>query len=74
MIFMDIVSENRISRTVTVFHGRGLPEAEMSLVGYAALADAYDLKGPLPEQLAAVGKHHRRYGAAARVLHQGWRQ
>lgn len=33
----------------------------MSLVGYAALADSYELKAPLPEQLAAVSKHHRRY-------------
>src|SRR5579863_6605080 len=66
MIFMSNAPENRISRTVTVFHGRVLPEPEMSLVGYAALADAFELRVPLPEQLAAVSKQHRRYAM------EGW--
>jgi len=50
-----------ISRRVTAFHGRVLPEPEASLVGYAALIDAYELRVPLPGRLAMVSRRHRRY-------------
>jgi hypothetical protein len=53
--------ENRISRAVRVFRGRVLPEPDARLVGYAALIDAYRLAVPLPERLALVSRHHRRY-------------
>lgn len=53
---------NQLSRTVSVFHGRTLPELDAVLVGYAALIDAYELHSvPLPERVAIVSHHHRRY-------------
>lgn len=51
----------QISRIVSDFHGRRLPEGESHLVGYAALIDAYQLKVPSPERLAAISRRHRRY-------------
>jgi hypothetical protein len=53
--------QNRISRPVSVFRGRSLPEPEARLVGYSALIEAYDLGVPLPERLAVVSHQHRRY-------------
>jgi Fic family protein len=58
---MKTPSKNHISHTVSVFHGRALPEREMVLVGYAALIEAYELNLPMPERLALVSRQHRRY-------------
>lgn len=58
---MKTSSKNRISRAVSIFHGRALPEREALLVGYAALIEAYELSVPLPERLALVSHQHRRY-------------
>ncbi len=54
-----------ISRPVTVFHGRGLPEPARP-AGYAALWDRYDLAVPLPIRLAAISQRHRR------EVKEGW--
>jgi hypothetical protein len=48
------------SKSVSNFQGRTLPE-EAILAGYGALINAYDLKVPLPEKLAAISHQHRRY-------------
>ncbi len=48
----------RFSGTVTVFHGRRLPDKGIP-VGYAALIDAYNLKVPIPRGLCAIGQRHR---------------
>ena len=54
-------SQNKpISRSVSVFHARALPEAA-ALAGYAALIDACSLRVPLPHRLAAISQRHRRY-------------
>ena len=58
---MDDSPIERFSRTVSVFHDRTLPEREALLVGYAALIDAYELRIPLPDRLALISTHHRRY-------------
>jgi hypothetical protein len=52
---------NRISRVVSVFHGRALPESGCTLAGYAALIEKYELNVPLPERCACIGQHHNRY-------------
>lgn len=62
---MTTSPKNRISRTVSVFHGRALPEREALLVGYAALIEAYELSVPLPERLALISHQHRRYDTDA---------
>ena len=58
---MNNSPRKRISRSVSVFHERALPELEAVLVGYAALVDSYELRVPLPERLAVISHHHRRY-------------
>jgi hypothetical protein len=63
---MKSLQKNRISRSVSVLHGRTLPEPAASLVGYGALIEAYDLGVPLPERLALVSRRHRRYDT------EGW--
>ena len=60
MLFMELDKEKRISRLVSVFHGRAFPEAEAWLVGYAALIEACALNVHLPENLALVSRQHRR--------------
>lgn len=49
------------SYPVSLFRGRSLPEREAWLAGYAALIHSFDLKGPLPEKLAAISRQHKRY-------------
>ncbi len=49
------------SRLVSVFHGRELPEAGATLVGYAALLAQYDLNVVLPDRCAVTSLHHKRY-------------
>lgn len=48
------------SQTVSVFHGRIMPE-EGLLAGYAALMLYYELKVPLPDRLALISQKHIRY-------------
>ncbi|MBI3605658.1 MAG: Fic family protein [Nitrospirae bacterium] len=57
---------NRFSQTKIVFHGQHLPEPDMTLAGYVALIDAYDLKVPLPEPCAVISQKHKRYDT------EGW--
>jgi hypothetical protein len=56
---------NQISRIVSVFHGRLLPEREARLVGYAALIESYALSVLLPDRLALICRQHRRYDTDA---------
>lgn len=63
--FMEHGQRKAFSGEVTVFHGRGMPEAAVP-VGYAALIDAYDLAVPMPITLAAIGPRHKVYQA------EGW--
>ncbi len=56
-----MTNKNRFSRIVSVFHGSYLPEDEVSLAGYAALIETYDLQVPLPDLLAAISKKHHKY-------------
>ena len=58
---MTTSPNNRISQTVSVFHGRSVPEPEAQLVGCAALIEAFQLRVPLPDRLAVVSRQHRRY-------------
>ncbi|MBY0293599.1 MAG: Fic family protein [Alphaproteobacteria bacterium] len=58
---MKKIKKNQISRSVSYFHGRPLPEKECWIAGYASLIDSYDLKIPLPNKLAAISLHHKRY-------------
>ena len=58
---MEQALKNRISQLISVFHGRVVPETGGLLVGYAALSEAYKLAVPLPERLAVISHHHRRY-------------
>jgi len=58
---MDIDKNNRFSQTVSIFHGRVLPEPDAELAGYAVLIATYDLKCPLPFKLAAISSQHKRY-------------
>lgn len=58
---MDIKKYNIHSHPVSLFRGRSLPESEAWLAGYAALIHTFDLKGPLPEKLAAISHQHKRY-------------
>lgn len=48
------------SHEVKVFHDRLAPEPG-TLIGYAALIAAHDLKVPLPDKIALIGEKHRRY-------------
>ncbi|MBX9805608.1 MAG: Fic family protein [Alphaproteobacteria bacterium] len=43
------------------FRDRELPEKAVSLAGYAALIDAYDLQIPLPEKLSFISQKQQRY-------------
>lgn len=54
-----MVKYNRFSEIITT--GYTLPETDMQLAGYSALMWVYDLKVPLPHQLAAVSQKHRKY-------------
>lgn len=58
---MKTNDQMKISRSLSVFQGRLLPEAGASLAGYSALIDAYELKIPLPKDLASfwISGHNR---------------
>ncbi|MBL8675891.1 MAG: Fic family protein, partial [Alphaproteobacteria bacterium] len=58
---MEIKEKKQISRTLSVFQERLIPEPNAYLAGYAALMDAYDLKVPSPEKLAAISSQHKKY-------------
>ena len=51
----------QFSQTVSIFHGRALPEQECVLAGYGALIDTYKLNVPLPERCAVISQRHNRY-------------
>lgn len=53
-----------LSRAVTDFHGRLLPEPGTP-VGYAALIERYGLQLPLPVRLAAIAERHHPQSTAA---------
>jgi len=59
-------TSNIISKPVTVFHERRLPE-RAEPVGYAALIGSHGLAVPLPRRLCAIGAHHKVYEKT------GWR-
>ncbi len=46
------------ARPVRAFRGSYLPES-VTLAGYSALIDAYDLQVPIPRKLAAIGEKHK---------------
>jgi hypothetical protein len=48
------------------FHEITTPEECSSIAGYAFLIDKFDIIAPLPHQLSAVGKKHKRY------IKDGW--
>ena len=52
-----------ITESVTVFHGRRLPEPARP-TGYAALWHRYELAVPLPTRLAAIAQRHRQSATA----------
>lgn len=56
-----MTSKNSFSKTTTVFRNYTLPESDMSLAGYSALIDHFDLNVPLPYHLSAISKKHSRY-------------
>jgi 2'-5' RNA ligase len=59
--FSELQLENiRFSQTITVFHGREAPQQGL-LVGYGAIIDKFNLKLPLPDQLALIGNRHKLY-------------
>lgn len=58
---MKIEEKKQISRSVSVFQGRLIPEAEAYLAGYGALIDSYELRVPLPEKLVVISLHHKKY-------------
>ena len=49
-----------ISILAHTFHGRSLPE-EGTVVGYAALIDAYNLEVPMPQSIAFISNKNRKY-------------
>jgi len=54
---MDRPQSEHYSDAVNDFHGRRLPEPGKP-VGYAAVVDRYNLRVPLPPQLAFISKRH----------------
>ncbi len=58
------MSNKRFSFKITVFHGLKAPE-EGTLVGYAALIEAYKLAVPMPNQLALISFKNRKYSTAS---------
>lgn len=58
---MESQKKNIISRSLSIFQGRSLPESDAWLVGYAALIDHYNLKVPLPENLSIISRRHKKY-------------
>lgn len=59
---------NKISKKISVFHGRNAPE-EGLLVGYGALIEAYKLAVPLPKILTLISTKKRIYNTSEwRVL------
>lgn len=56
-----MTSKNSFSKPTTVFRNYTLPEDDMSLAGYSALMDHFDLNVPLPHQISAISQKHSRY-------------
>lgn len=56
-----MAKNNPFSQTVSHFRGIPLPEPEMTLVGYGAIINHFNLRLPLPDRLAAISTKHRRY-------------
>ncbi len=56
-----VAMKNQNSWDLSVFHEKELPESGSSLVGYAALVKAYNLKVLLPERCSAISQRHKRY-------------
>jgi len=54
---MKHVNSEWLSRSVSEFHGKTIPEP-VRPAGYAALIDYYNLKVPLPERLAGIAERH----------------
>jgi siroheme synthase (precorrin-2 oxidase/ferrochelatase) len=54
------MSDNQFSKSITVIHGRKVPE-EGSLGGYGAIIDAFQLKIPLPTKLCLISNKNRNY-------------
>ena len=54
------MGDNQYSHEVMVFHSRTAPEPG-KLAGYAALIASHDLKVPVPDKIALIGKKHKRY-------------
>lgn len=54
-------ADNQFSQTIDVFQRYTLPEPNMSLAGYSALINYYDLKVPLPRFLSAISQKNNRY-------------
>ena len=53
----------RITRRISIFHGRKAPE-EGFLVGYGALVEDYALAAPMPARLALISPLKRKYADA----------
>lgn len=49
------------SQTLSIFHGKALPEEKCTLAGYAALINTFNLNVALPEKCACIGQRHKRY-------------
>lgn len=58
---METKEKKQISRTLSVFQERLIPEPYAYLAGYAALMDAYDLRVSSPEKLVAISSQHKKY-------------
>lgn len=56
-----MTKNNRFSQIVSVFQEKYLPETDVSLAGYSAIINAYDLMVPLPENLSAISRKHMKY-------------
>jgi Fic family protein len=54
------MKNTRLSRKITIFHGRIPPEPGI-LVGYGAIIEAFQLPVPLPDKLALISYKNRQY-------------
>lgn len=57
------MESNQFSQSVSVFHGRTLPERGI-IAGYGAIIDALQLPVPLPNQLTIISEKRRQYQTA----------
>ncbi len=58
---MEKEKKMQFSQIKNDFHGRRLPEDDMTLAGYAAIINYYKLEIPLPDILSAISIKHRKY-------------